>query len=258
METLYALLQESDKFLLLVARLAGIAFAPIYSTRNLPALWKTGFILFCGILAWQYGLTESYPVWTGTGSYLLLLLSEVIIGMALSLVAQFFFAAVQLAGEILDTQMGFGIMNVIDPLSGTNSPILGNFKTIIAMLVFLQVNGHHYLLQTLFHSYQVIPVGGASLQGSFLSLLISFFGNIFVVGLQLALPITGALLFSDIILGIMSRTVPQMNIFLVGMPAKILLGFGVLLGIIPLYIYLLNTLISDMIGKIYQILNTLV
>jgi len=251
-------LQETDKFLILMARFSGIVFAPVYSTRNIPVIWKMGFVFLVTLTAWQYGTADAFTTPPDTVSYIIVLVSEITIGIILSLVAQFFFAAIQLAGEVIDTQMGFGIMNVIDPLNGTQAPILGNFKFILAMLVYLEVNGHHYFLQALFDSYQVIPVGHISFQNNFYTFLINFFGNIFVIGLKISLPILGALLFTDLILGIMARTVPQMNIFMVGMPLKILLGFGVLLATVPIYIYLLNSLIGDMITQIYQIIRSLV
>lgn len=258
MDILDVLLNESDKFMLLLARFGGLMLAPIYSTRNLPGMWKASLALFLAFLAWQTGLLNSWQAPQGVGAYVLVLFSEILVGVSIAMCAQFFFAAIQLAGQVLDTQMGFGITNVIDPLSGTQAPLLGNFKYILAILVFLQVNGHHYLLKAFFDSYEVIPIGEASVNAALLDYLIRYFGNIFVIGMKLAIPILGTLLITDIILGVMSRIVPQMNIFLVGMPAKILVGFGVLLVIMPLYIYLLNSLIAGMIKEVYQILNVLV
>lgn len=257
MDMMQSLLQESDKLMLLLARLAGIAFSPIYSTRNLPTAWKAAFALFITFLAWQFGLADLYQAPGSMGQYIIVLLGEVLVGLVIAMTAQIFFAAVQLAGEVLDTQMGFGIMNVLDPLSGTQAPLLGNFKYILAILVFLEVNGHHYLLQALFDSYKSVPLGQFSWHGGEIAHLIRLFGNLFVIGMKLAFPIMGTLLFTDIILGIMSRTVPQMNIFMVGMPIKVIIGFGVMLAIIPLYVFLFNTLIAEMIKQVYQIINML-
>lgn len=257
MDTIQSLLQESDKFMLLLARLAGIAFSPVYSTRNLPAMWKAAFALFISFLAWQCGTVDIYQVPGSLGQYIIVLIGELLVGLSMAMVAQVFFAAVQLAGEVLDTQMGFGIMNVLDPLNGTQAPLLGNFKYILAILVFLEINGHHYLLRALFDSYKSVPIGQFSLHEGFIHYLISLFGNLFIIGMKLAFPIMGTLLFTDIILGIMSRTVPQMNIFMIGMPVKVIIGFTVLLAIIPLYVVMFNTLVADMIKQVYQIINLL-
>ena len=258
MELLNIFLQENDKFLLLFARFSGLAFAPIFGTRGIPPLSKASLALILSFLAWKLGVLNDFSVPEGFLAYSIIFISEFLIGFALALTTQFFFAAVQLAGQIIDTQMGFGIVSVIDPMSGTQAPLLGNFKYILALLVYLQIDGHHLFLEALFESFMAIPVGSLLLRPEFYQMLISLFGNIFELGLKLSLPIAGALLAADFILGIMSRTVPQMNIFMVGMPAKIVLGFVILIVVIPFYVYLLNTLLTDLIQQTYKILSVLV
>lgn len=257
METISLLLEESDKLLILLARFSGLGFAPIFNARNVPALWKTAVVLLMVYFSWQIGLANNYQPPETLLKYVLVFLNEVIIGLLLSLIAQFFFAAINLAGQIIDTQMGFGIMNVVDPMSGTQAPLLGNFKFILAILVYLQIDGHHLFIKALIQTYDFIPIGHFSLQEPLIRLLITFFGNIFVTAIKLSFPIVASLIVTDVIMGIMSRTVPQMNIFMVGMPAKIILGFGILLVVVPLYIYLLNTLIAEMFKEIYQIVRVL-
>ncbi len=258
MDLLTVFLQQNDKFLILMARLSGLAFAPIFSTRGIPALWKGALALILSFLAWKLGVADDFMVPESFLAYTLIFISEFLIGFILALMTQFFFAAVQLAGQIIDTQMGFGIVNVIDPMSGVQAPLLGNFKYILALLVYLQIDGHHLFLQALFESFQFIPIGSLSLRPELYQSMISLFGNIFELGFKLSLPLVGALLAADFILGIMSRTIPQMNIFMVGMPAKILLGFAILIVVIPFYVYLLNTLLLDLIQQTYKIMSVLV
>lgn len=255
MDIISDLLNEIDKFLIILARFSGIGSVPFFSARNVPGQWKVGFILLLTLFGWNVGLTGAYQPPDHVINLILVLINELLIGIVLALVSQFFFASIQLAGQIIDTQMGFGIMNVVDPLSGTQSPLLGNFKYIIAMLVLLQIDGHHLFLQALFDTYLFIPIGGFIIGDEVIKNLIFLFGNIFSTGFKLALPIVGSLIITDLIMGIMSRTVPQMNIFMVGMPAKIILGFGVLMAVIPLYIYLLNALIERLFKEIYQLIR---
>ena len=147
-------------------------------------------------------------------------------------------------------------MNVVDPLIGTQAPILGNFKFILAILVFLQIDGHHYFIKALFDSYETIPIGQCVfLSPHFIESYLHYFGEIFIVGCKLSMPIVGTLLVTDFVMGIMARTVPQMNIFMVGMPIKILIGFLVLLVIIPIYIYLLNVSFGNVFKQIYNLLR---
>ncbi len=255
MELINTLLQEADKLLILFARFTGLFILPIFNARNIPTAWKASFVIFLTYFGWVMGLTDNYAVPANGLSFALVLVSELLLGILLSVVTQFFFAAIQLAGQLIDTQMGFGIVNVMDPLSGAPAPILGNFKYILTMLVFLQVDGHHLLLKALYGSYNVIPIGEFAVSDNIIRLLVSFFGEVLFTGLQLALPVVGSLLVVDIVMGIISRTVPQMNIFMVGMPAKILFGFAVLLVTLPLFIYLLNSLIEHLFIQLDQIMR---
>lgn len=255
MDIISSLINETDKFLLILSRFAGIGLVPVFNARNIPAVWKVALALLLSSIAWNLGLVDNYQIPDMPPRYFLLLVQEVLIGITLALASQFFFAAIQLAGQVIDTQMGFGIMNVVDPLSGFQAPLLGNFKYILAMLVFLQIDGHHLFLQAFFDTYASIPIGGLVVSEKLIQSLVLYFGKIFSTGMKLALPIVASLLVTDLIMGIISRTVPQMNIFMVGMPAKIVLGFGVLLAAVPLYIYLLTSLLETMLGEVYQLLR---
>ena len=256
MEFLTVFLAEWDCFLLLLARFSGISFIPLFNTRNIPVQWRIAFLMLITFFAWSMGLADTVPAERPLSVYALTLLTETFTGIALALIIQFFFAGIQLAGQLIDTQMGFGIMNVVDPLSGTQAPILGNFKFVLAILVFLQIDGHHQFIKALFDSYESFPIGQSFLfSPHFMQTYLVYFGNIFIIGCKLSMPIVGTLLVTDFVLGIMARTVPQMNIFMVGMPAKILIGFFVLLVTLPLFIYLLNTSFGEMINKIYDLIR---
>ncbi len=257
MEMLLQLLQETDRFLVLSARFSGLIFAPVFNAKNLPSVWKIFLIIILSFFAWGMGTSQAYVTPENTVAYMLVLASEITLGFLMALVMQFVFAAIQLAGEIIDIQMGLGIMNVLDPLSGLQTPLVGNFKFILAMLVYLQVDGHHLFIQAIMDSYRLIPIGHLAFPGVMQSYLLSLFGGIFVIALKLCMPVIGSLLVTDIILGIMSRTIPQMNVFMVGMPTKILLGFGIMLATMPLYIYLLNSLIENSQIQLYQLLKLL-
>jgi len=254
MDVLVTFLTEWDKFFLLLARFTGISFIPVFNTRSIPVQWRVFFLMMLTFFAWLMGLAESAPNNPQLPVYFILLLTEILTGIAMALVVQFFFAAVQLAGQIIDTQMGFGIMNVVDPLSGMQIPMIGNFKYVLAILVFLNIDGHHYFIQALFDSYEFIPIGHSIFfNPDFIHSYIGYFGNIFIIGCKFSMPVLGSLLIADLVLGIMARTVPQMNIFMVGMPAKIIIGFFIILITVPLYIILLNVSFDDVIKQIYNL-----
>lgn len=255
MDIITALLQETDKILILLARFSGLMLAPIFSAKNIPLIWKTSLTLFLTYFGWSMGLANNYQAPDLGLNLFLVLISEFLIGLMLSLVTLFIFAAIQLAGHEMDFQMGFGIVQVMDPLSGTQVPVIGNFYYILAMLIFLQIDGHHLFIKALVSSYQHIPIGGFAVRGGVAQQLVLFFGELFATGLKLSLPLVGTLIVVDVILGIVSRTVPQMNIFMVGMPAKIIIGFGVLFVTLPLFIHLLNALFDHLFWQLDTIMR---
>ena len=130
MNYLTSFLIEWDRFLILLARLTGISFIPLFNTRNIPIQWRVFFLMSLTFFAWLLGFADDFTVNLQLPAYVMVIVTEVLTGIALALVVQFFFAGVQLAGQLIDLQMGFGIMNVVDPLVGTQTPLLGNFKFI--------------------------------------------------------------------------------------------------------------------------------
>jgi len=146
--------------------------------------------------------------------------------------------------------MGFAIVNVIDPQSGMQIPLMGNLTQTVALLFYLAVNGHHYLLQAVAQSYQVIPVLGLKLGSGFYQSLFSIGAEMFVIALKVAAPLVVAILITDVAMGFIARTVPQMNVFIVGLPLKILIGLGCLLVMLPVYLWVFDLLFSRFFGYI--------
>ena len=154
-------------------------------------------------------------------------------------------------------QMGFGIVNVVNPQSGAQMPVMGTFKYFLTMFFYLSINGHVLLLDALMKSYQIIPLGDFTVDMTLMNFIIYVTGNLFVIGIKVALPYVGALFATDFILGIIARTVPQMNVFMIGMPLKIGLGFILAIIIIPLYIYILGSFFERSFQDIYTLIRIL-
>jgi flagellar biosynthetic protein FliR len=175
---------------------------------------------------------------------------ELLVGCAIGFVSNMIFAGIQLAGQLMDMQMGFGIVNVVDPLSGTQVPLLGNFTQAMALLLFLAVDGHHYLIQSVVNSYQLIPVMGMHLTGHFMDQLVKVMVYVFAIAIKISSPLVLTVLTADIAMGFIGRTVPQMNVFIVGMPLKILLGFICLLMLVPVYAWVFETIFDNVFAFI--------
>lgn len=256
MELINTLLHKVDLFLLIFARISGLMLiAPFYGSMNIPAQIKIGLggLISLILLNMIKVPTEAIP--NQLLSYLLVLASEMMVGFIIGFIAYLVFIAIQLAGQSIDMQMGFGIVNVIDPQFGMPVPLMGNFKYILALLVFLTSNAHYFLLTALFNSYQMIPLTGFAYTGNVAQGLLQMFNGVFITALKISLPILAVLFVTELVLGLLARTVPQMNIFMVGMPLKIVVGMMALFLALPFYILLLGYLFDQSYSDILYFLK---
>lgn len=255
MDFMNLILQKADFFLLIWGRVVGLFLAAIpFNSRNLPIqvrVWLAALVAF--FLASVYS-QQSPPIAGTLGGYLLQFLGEVLIGLMLGFLTQITFAIFQYAGQIIDMQIGYGIVNVIDPQSGVQVPVIGTFKYLLAIVLFLSIDGHHYLLAAVDKSYRVLPVGEVHLTGSSYSFLVDLMGEMFIAAFQIALPILGALFIADLALGVVARTVPQINVFLIGMPLKIGLGVALMLLLLPLLIWMFGRTFAGLFEDLNRIL----
>jgi flagellar biosynthetic protein FliR len=160
-------------------------------------------------------------------------LGEAVAGVVLGGFVSLAFSAFQMAGSILDLQIGMGASHVLNPVSGVPSTLLAQFKHLLAIVVLLCLNGHHLMLRALVDSYGAMPSAGLSvqaMQASFVELL----GQACVMGIQIAAPVAAVGIVVDAALGIVNRAVPQMPVFLVGLPAKVGMGLAGLSVALPL------------------------
>ncbi|MDF2721408.1 MAG: fliR [Paenibacillus sp.] len=244
-------------WLLIFCRItAFLMAAPVFSTRGVPSQWKIGVSAIIAFIAFSaVGLKEPMAL---DGMFVFSIIREVLIGILLGLTAYMFFTAVQIAGAFIDIQMGLGIANVIDPMTGAQSPLIGNFKFVLAMLLFLTFNGHHYLIDGFMKSYQWLPLSNDLFariaDGSVHEFVLRSFTTVFTLALQMSAPLVVALFLTDVGLGILSKTAPQFNIFVIGVPLKIIIGFLLLVMLLPSFLYLFQ----DLFGSLFEAMNRLV
>ncbi|MDF9295745.1 flagellar biosynthetic protein FliR [Geobacillus stearothermophilus] len=219
-------------FLLIFARTASFfAAMPLFSYRTVPASYKIGLAFF---FSWLLFLAVPKPTLPLNDVYMLLIFKEVLVGLALGLIAAIVMAAVQVAGGLIDFQIGFAIANVIDPQTGVQSPLLGQYLHSLALLLLLMLDGHHLLLDGLFYSYRWLPLDGWPhiADGRAVEYAVRAFAAMFAIAVQMAAPLVGALFLVDVALGIIARAVPQMNIFAVGFSLKTAAAFLLLFAAI--------------------------
>lgn len=253
------LMQVLPAFLLVLSRVtAFFVTVPIFSMRGVPAQFKVGIAFFVSLFTVLSMNVESVPM---DGIYIMTVIREVLIGILLGFVAYLFFTVTQIAGSFVDMQMGFGIANVVDPMTGAQSPILGNLKFFLAVLTFLAIDGHHYLLMGIMNSYDWMPLDNEFFtriyEGSVSTFLLRTLSTMFVLAFQLSAPLITALFLVDVALGMLARTAPQFNVFVIGLPLKILVGYIVYLVMIPGFLFLFQQLFSHLFAALNEMLMTL-
>lgn len=233
-------------FLLIFVRImAFFVILPFFSYRTIPTTFKIGFSFFLALIMYYTLDTSQLNIYD---HYFLLLMKEMVVGLAIGMIAHMIVSAVQIAGGFIDFQMGFAIANVVDPQTGAQSPIIGQYFYIFAILFLLSVNGHHLLIDGMFSSFTWIPLDQfVSFQNENIAMfVIQTFSKMFLIAFQIAMPIVGCLFLVDVALGIMARTVPQLNVFVVGLPLKITVSFIAILLFMSLYIVLVKMLFETM------------
>lgn len=245
-------------FLLVLTRISGIfIMSPFFGSRNIPTYIRVGTAVAISLVIFPLISQESQSLTLPENmiAYTLLIFTELFVGWLIGFVASLAFSAIHMAGQLLDMQIGFGVVNVLDPTSGQQVPIVGSFKYNLALIVFLVSNSHHILLAGLFDSFHLIPLMGANIAPQIVTLIIDMIWGIFVIAIKISIPILVAIILTDVGLGILARTMPQMNIFVVGIPAKIFVGLFVLSFALPFYIVFLDVVFNEMFGNIYVVLR---
>ncbi|WP_172253049.1 flagellar biosynthetic protein FliR [Saccharibacillus deserti] len=253
------LMQSFPVFLLIFCRVTTFfVIAPLISSRNVPTRFKVGLATMVAILVYlSYGTTQTAAF---DGEYILLIVREMLIGLLLGYVAYLMIIAIQIAGAVLDIQIGFGMASVFDPTTGAVTPLTGNFKYMIAMLMFLSMDGHHRLLDAIVYSYNWVPIDNELFvkiyDGSLMEFLLKAFAMVMVVAFQMAAPIVVALFLTDVGLGFLAKTAPQFNIFVIGIPIKIIVGLVLMLLLMPSLTYIFDHLFSLMAESMQGFLGT--
>lgn len=181
---------------------------------GIPALSVTGFTLPEGGLASIEGF--------------LLIAGEVMAGLAIGFAVQIGFSAALVAGEVISNAMGLGFAAMMDPASGQQNPVLGQFLSILATFLFLSIGGHLALAATIVESYRALPPGDAWMTAESIRGLVFFGGVLFAAGLSIALPVGFAIVLVQVVMGMLSRSAPQLNLFAVGFPAALMAGLVLL------------------------------
>lgn len=229
-------------FVVVFTRLGGLmASAPIFSTYPIPNQVKAwlvatiAFIIFPVVMA-----TSGFQAPTSMPELTVILMKEFSIGFIIGFCANVVFIGVEMAADLLSMQMSLTAAQALNPISGANSSVVSQAYSLMAMMVFLALHAHQWLFSAVYQSFQSIPPGyGFIINGTIVQEVIFMTGQMFTIALGIALPIFAVLLITDVLLGFVSKMMPQMNIFMVAMPLKIYLGLMLIAMFIqPMYEHL--------------------
>ena len=219
---------DVPKYALIFFRVTAILWLlPIFSMRSISVIFKIGIGLLTAFLIVD---VVSYPGGLDADPYglLLAIFREVLIGLAIGFAIRLLFMVVQAAGEIMSYQTGFAFARVIDPFTSTQSSVLEQFLYLFGVMIFFSVDGHHIVMRGLYASFKELPLGTATFTGGLFTYLATATGRIFSLGLKLGAPLVVALLLIELSLGLLSRMIPTMNIFVEGLPVKVFVSLTVL------------------------------
>lgn len=226
--------------------LAMISSSPVLGNKQVPKRVKIGLsVLLAIIIAPTVG--EMPPVNIGSPQGVLIMIQQIIIGVAIGFTVRLIFTAVEMAGELAGLQMGLGFASFYDPINATHNPVISQLMGVIATLAFLALNVHLLMISALAESFQTLPIGSMLPAQSFLGVA-NWGGSIFAYALQISLPILAALLITNIALGILTRAAPQLNLFAVGFPVTLAIGFFVLVLSMPYFAPIVDRISQEGMG----------
>ena len=244
-------------FSLILMRMSGfILLNPILGRRNIPMQVKAGFIFVLTLTVYSFSAGDAFDI-ANPLEYGFLLLKEFAAGYVIGYVTELFFFVITFAGYVMDFQMGLSMSTVYDPQSNTQVPITGSLLQAFYVLLFFAVDGHLALMKILLQSAEIVAYGGIVITQNLALRVIDLFSECVIMGIKFAFPILAAEFLIEIGVGILNKIVPQINIFVINIQLKVIVGLGLLVFLIsPIGEYLSN-LVTVMIKTIQEIITFL-
>jgi flagellar biosynthetic protein FliR len=228
-------------FMLVFVRMSGLIFTmPVLGAATVPSHIKIGLAVVVSFVVFTVAKLPPVDITMPMGRFILMLSGEVAIGLVIGFASQLMFNAVEFAGELIGTQIGFGIVNVLDPTTNSQVSITSQFLNTVSLLIFLAINGHHWFLTAAVKSFDVIPLLGFAPAQGLVDMIISLTADVLVLAVKLSAPVVVTLLLLNVALGLVARTVPQMNVFIVGFPLQIALGLFIMGASLPTFFEILK------------------
>jgi flagellar biosynthetic protein FliR len=227
-------IENFEVFLLILVRITGFLYtAPFFSLRNVPIRVKTGLSIFLTAILF-YTVPYTMPEYESVIGYAVLVVKEALAGAIMGFFANIAYQIISFAGQLIDMEIGFSMVNELDPLTSMQTTITANFYGYLVLLMMMITDLHHHFIKAVIESFQVIKLGEVNLNPGIYQLMGQFVVDYFIIGFRIVLPVFAAILVVNTILAILAKIAPQMNMFVIGMQLKVFIGLIVLALIIEL------------------------
>lgn len=257
---LVEIFSNADIFILIFVRIFGtIVVTPVIGGRHIPSMARIGLSLaLAGIVLYSGNISQIEYTDTVLG-YGFLIIKEFVVGLVIGFVVYLVLNISYLAGHFTDQQVGFSMVSVFDPITQEQVPISGNLYYFALCTLMIVTNGHHLIIKSLFYSYKAIPLGTGRIfeNGKLISVFLGLAVDFFAIGFSVALPVIAIILISDLVLGILIKTVPQINVFVVGMPAKVFIGLATIMLISPMLIGVSNMFYNEISEALLNVIKVM-
>jgi flagellar biosynthetic protein FliR len=247
-----------QSFLPVFIRMSGFFVTlPVPGYRGVPNMVKAALSLVVSYLIFLGGAYGPAELPASTPAYIMMLAGEALIGIGVGFLVLLIFTAFIMAGQFMDVQIGLAMAGVFDPQFGGSATLMAQFFYRLALVLYFTLNGHHHLLAALAGSYRLIPVGGAALSEASLLTVTGLFAGAFGLAFRIAAPVIIVIIIVDIALGLVSKTVPQLQVFIIGLPLKVALGLLVIYMILPHLAPLLEDVFREIPAQLYMFMESL-
>ncbi len=243
-------IENFEFYFLILVRITGFIYtAPFFSLKNVPVRIKIGLSIFLAAILF-YTVPYNAPEYEGVISFAILVVKETLAGAIMGLFANIAYSILAFAGQIIDMEVGFSMVNELDPISNIQTTITANLYGYLVLLMMIITDLHHYFLRAIVDSFQVIGIGEATFNPGIYQLMLRFITEYFIIGFRIVLPVFAAILVVNTILAILAKIAPQMNMFVIGMQVKVFVGLIVLAMIIELVPSVADKIFNEMIAML--------
>ncbi len=244
-------------FLIFVRFTSMFLAAPVFGVRGIPIILKIGLGAVSALIVFpvvnRYSPDLEFTLIGAT----ILVFGEIFTGFTIGIVINFLFSGVEFAGEYIGVDMGLSIAQEFDPLFNQQISVIARLKNILAVLIFLLIDGHHFLIEAVVASFRFVPIGSWEMNSLAIAKIMRISASVFVIGVKIAAPAIITLFLTSVAMGITARAVPQMNIFFVGFPLRIAAGFLSLIMAFPLFLYVFKKLLVGFESDVFYLLKVM-